>query len=235
MSSERQSSFLIPFVWVLIALLLAGATWITLTWTPVESTMGPAQKIFYIHFPMAINTFVALLVCFIGSIGYLYTRQPKWDAVALAGAQVGVVLCSVVLLTGMIWGRAAWSAWWTWSPRLTFSLVLWLLYVVYLMLRPSIAVPSRRALVAAVYGLIAFLDVPLVYLSVRLLPDIHPTSIELAPEMKQTVWLWFIPVTLLTAVLIHARYTLARRQDALEMTREDEQVAGNTVATGATP
>ena len=92
------------------------------------------------------------------------------------------VLCSIVLLTGMIWGRGAWGLWWTWSPRLTFSLMLWLLYVVYLIIRNSIESSQRRAVISAVYGVIAFLDVPLVYLSARLMPDIHPASIELDPR-----------------------------------------------------
>jgi heme exporter protein C len=99
----------------------------------------------------------------------------------------------------MIWGHSAWGQWWTWSPRLTFSLVLWLLYVVYVMIRASIESPQRRALISAVYGTIAFLDVPLVWLSVRLMPDIHPTSIALAWPMKLTLIAWFVPVILLSA------------------------------------
>jgi heme exporter protein C len=123
-----------------------------------------------------------------------------------------------VLLTGMIWGRSAWGQWWTWSPRLTFSLVLWLLYVVYLMIRASIESPQRRGIVAAVYGIVAFLDVPLVYLSVRLMPDIHPVSVQLAPEMKLTLAVWFVPVLMLGAGLIVALY---RRENRLaERTRK---------------
>ena len=119
-----------------------------------------------------------------------------WDDLAAAAAKVAVLLCSGVLITGMIWGRAAWGQWWTWSPRLTFSLILWLLYAVYLVLRSSIESGQRRAVVAAVYGLTAFLDVPLVWLSARLLPDIHPSSVQLAGPMKLTLLAWFVPVTL---------------------------------------
>jgi heme exporter protein C len=131
--------------------------------------------------------------------------------VAAASAVVAVQLCSVVLLTGMFWARGAWGLWWTWSPRLTFSLVLWLLYVVYLMIRMSIESSERRAIIAAVYCLIAFLDVPLVYLSVRLMPDMHPGSIELAGPMKLTLLAWFVPVLLLTAGLIVVRTIVNRR------------------------
>jgi len=177
-------------------------------YAPVESTMGPVQKIFYIHLPVAINTFVAAMVVCIASVGYLWQRKLWWDDLAGASAKVTVALSSVVLLTGMVWGRSAWGHWWTWSPRLTFSLVLWLLYVVYLMIRPSIDSSQRRAMVCAVYGLIAFLDVPLVYLSTKLMLDIHPSSIALAPTMKTTLLVWFVPVTLMTAGLILARYRL---------------------------
>jgi heme exporter protein C len=102
--------------------------------------------------------------------------------------------------------------WWTWSPRLTFTLILWLLYLVYVMVRPAIESPDRRALVSAVYGIVAFLDVPLVYLTAWLMPqDIHPTSIGLSGAMKLTLAVWFIPVTLISCGLIAARYRRNRR------------------------
>ncbi len=182
--------------------------------TPEEATMGIIQKIFYIHLPVAINTFVACLLVFVASVGYLTTRRVWWDDLAMAAAKVSVVLCSAVLLTGMLWARGAWGVWWTWSPRLTFSFMLWLLYIVYLLVRASIESSQRRAVVAAVYGVVAFLDVPLVWLSARLLPDIHPSSIGLTYAMKLTLWACFVPVTLLAAGLIVARYQLARQQRA---------------------
>lgn len=188
------------------AALLAGAIAMLFVYTPVEATMGPIQKLFYVHLPSAISTFLACLLCFIASIGYLTQRKGIWDDLAAAGASVGVFFCSIVLATGMIWGKYAWHHWWTWSPRLTFSLVLWLLYVVYLMLRASIESSERRALVAAVYGILAFLDVPLVYLSTKLMVDIHPTSVELAPAMKLTLAVWFVPVLLLAAGLVVLKF-----------------------------
>jgi heme exporter protein C len=203
--------------WLTTAALTVAAIAMVSFYAPDEATMGPIQKIFYLHFPVAICTFLACLVCFVASIGYLVQRTTWWDDLAWAGARVSVQLCSVVLITGMIWGKSAWGLWWTWSPRLTFSLVLWLLYVVYLMVRMSVESAHRRAAIGAVYGIIAFLDVPLVYLSVRLMPDIHPTSIELAPEMKLTLAAWFVPVILTTAGLIAAKFGLngaARQQIA---------------------
>src|ERR1043165_3712789 len=149
---------LIRLFWLATLALTALALVRLAKYTPIELSMGPIQKIFYLHLPVAISTFLACFVCFVASAGYLAQRQLWWDDLASAAARVSVQLCSVVLITGMIWGKSAWGQWWTWSPRLTFSLVLWLLYLVYLMVRLSIESGERRALIGAVYGLIAFLD-----------------------------------------------------------------------------
>lgn len=201
--------------WLVTAALFAAGVLIAFFWVPEDAEQGPIQRIFYLHLPVAINTFLAFLVCFVASIGYLYQRDSWWDDLAAAGARVGVQLCAVVLITGMIWGRSAWGVWWTWSPRLTFSLVLFLLYVVYLVVRSSVESGQRRAIVSAVYAIVAFLDVPLVYLSTRLMPeDIHPRDIALPGSMKLTLALWFIPVTLAMAGMVIGRFTLSVRQRA---------------------
>ncbi|MFG0253069.1 MAG: cytochrome c biogenesis protein CcsA [Phycisphaerales bacterium JB038] len=211
--------------WLLTLACFAAVIAMVFAYTPTEQTMGPVQKIFYLHLPVAINTFLAALVVCIASVGYLWQRRLWWDDLALAAGKVTVVFCGVVLLTGMIWGKSAWGHWWTWSPRLTFSLVLFLLYLVYLMIRPAIESPQRRAVVSAVYGLVAFLDVPLVYLSVRLMPDIHPTEIALEPRMQLTLGLWFIPVTLLMFGLLRARYLLNVRERALRQAAEEPSLS----------
>jgi len=202
--------------WTITALLFAATVAMLIVYTPTERTMGPVQKIFYLHLPVAINTFVACFIVFVASIGYLWQRTMWWDDLASSAGKVAALFCTVVLLTGMIWGRNAWGHWWTWSPRLTFSLVLWLLYVVYVLIRPSIESPQRRAVVSAVYGIAAFADVPIVYLSVKFLPDIHPASIALEPAMKLTLLAWFIPVTMLCLGLVRARHVLSGRQRRLE-------------------
>jgi len=196
----------------LVALASSAAAAAMLAWyTPTEATMGPIQKIFYLHLPVAINTMLACTTVFVGSVGYLWQRRMAWDDLASAAAKVAVLTGLVVLLTGMIWARSAWGVWWTWSPRLTFTLMLWLLYVVYVMVRPAIQSPERRALISAVYGLVAFLDVPLAYFTAKLMPDIHPSSIELGLSMKLTLAAWFVPVTMLCAGLVLARYRLNER------------------------
>ncbi|MBL4701165.1 MAG: cytochrome c biogenesis protein CcsA [Phycisphaeraceae bacterium] len=217
---KQMNSIFVSIYWLATLALLAIGVVMVFAYTPTEVTMGPVQKIFYLHLPIAICTFFSCLTVFVASVGYLWQRKAMWDHLAHAAAQVAVIYAAIVLLTGMIWGRAAWGAWWQWTPRLTFSLVLWLLYVVYLVIRPSIESSQRRAMICAVYGVVAFLDVPLVYLSVRLMPDIHPSSIELEPAMKSTLIFWFIPVIMVTVGLIAASFKLAKRQAACNITRE---------------
>lgn len=220
--------------WIVALASLAGASIMLFTYTPTEVTMGVVQKIFYFHLPVAICSFLACAVVFVASIGYLWQRRMWWDDLAHAAGVVAVLLLSIVLITGMIWGKSAWGQWWTWSSwRLTFSLVLWLLYVVYLMIRPAIESPSRRAIVCSVYGIAAFVDVPLVYLSVKLLPEtVHPESIALEPKMQLTLGLWFIPVTLLTAGMIAARFNLNRRLRAMHERNRGELPANAPVMSG---
>ena len=222
---SNQHKILTGAYWTSTFLTLAAAVALLFTYTPDEATMGPVQKIFYLHLPLAINTFLACLVCFAASIAYLATRDTKWDDLAAASARVAVLLCTGVLITGMIWGKSAWGQWWTWSPRLTFSFMLWLLYVVYLLLRSSVESAQRRAVVSAVYAVVAFLDVPLVWLSAKLIPDIHPSSIALAPEMKLTLAVWFAPITLIAAGLIVTRFLLNREQ---RTTRTQTQFASRS-------
>lgn len=217
-SSSSANRVLVYLYWLVALGTFAGGLAMLYWYTPTISVdQAGAQKIFYIHLPVAINAFLACFMVFIAGVGYLMQRKMWWDDLACASGKVAVLMCSIVLLTGMIWGRSAWNTWWSWTPRLTFSLVLWLLFVVYLMIRPSIESPQRRAIVSAVYGIIAFLDVPLVYLSTTLMPDdLHPQKVELgAVEMKYTLLYWFLPITLITAGLIIARFKMNRRERVL--------------------
>jgi len=208
--------------WLVVAVLFAATTVMLFTYTPVEESMGPIQKLFYVHLPSAINAFLACFVAFVGGVGYLWQRRMKWDHLSAAAAKVAALMCTVVLITGVIWGRKAWGQWWTWSPRLTFSLLLWLLYVVYLIIRPAIESPERRATISAVYAVAAFLDVPLVWLSVRLMPDIHPKSVTMTGPMTLTLVVWFVPVTLLSAGMIWALFKSSSRQWARKQSRLDD-------------
>lgn len=149
---------------------------------PPDAMQGEISRIFYYHVPSAMLCFVYFAISLAGSIGYLSYRRgrPAWaqasDALALAGAEVGVVYCTIVLLTGPLWGRRAWGIWWTWDARLTTTLVLWLIYVSYLLLRRFAAGPQMQTL-AAVLGIFGALDVPIVYMSNRWWRTQHPAPV----------------------------------------------------------
>ena len=144
---------------------------------PTDSVLGHVQRVFYFHVPIAIISFLAFFVVFIGSLMYLIKRTPKWDAIAHASAEVGVVFVTLALLTGIIWARPIWNTWWTWEPRLTTTMILWLIYVAYLMVRSYAPSQSKGAIYAAVVGIIGFIDVPIVYYSVVWWRSIHPSPV----------------------------------------------------------
>jgi len=129
-----------------------------------------------------------------------------------------MVLMAIVLVTGPIWAKYAWLVWWTWSPRLTSSLVLWLLYAAYLLTRNYIADPERKAFASAVFGIVAFVDAPLVWFSIRWWRDLHPSPMletgGLAPEMRPALWVCIAAYMLLLLFLVRRRYYLecARRE-----------------------
>jgi heme exporter protein C len=158
---------------------------------------GEVSKLIFIHLPAAVIALGGALVVFVASVGYLGWRTSDWDRLANAAAEVTVVNATVLLLTGIFWAKSVWGQWWIVSPRLTFSFILWLLFVVYLILRSRIPQADRRATLSAVYGVISFLDVPLLYLSVKLLPDKHPMSSGLSHETAGTLAIWFVGMGLL--------------------------------------
>jgi len=154
--------------------LLLLSFYMVLVFVPTEKDMGIVQRIFYYHVPLAWVAFLAFFVVFFASIGYLVKRKPRWDHVACASAEIGLVFISLMLLTGMIWAKSAWGVWWIWEPRLTTSLVLWFVYVAYFIVRAYVVEEERKARFGAVVGIIGFLNVPLVFLSVTLWRTQHP-------------------------------------------------------------
>lgn len=194
----------------LALLLVAIGMTVQVPYRPPPDGMGPIERLLYLHLAVAINTYLASLVVFVASLGYLGGRRRLWDDVAHSAARIAVLNGAVLMLTGVLWARVAWGHWWEWSPRLAFSLVLWLLYVGYVGLRPVFGATPRGAVIAAVYGVVAFLDVPLVYLSVNLLPDVHPSNSQMTSEMRWVLLAWLTPITMLSAGLIVARVSLTR-------------------------
>lgn len=171
---------------------LAFCQWLIYIWTPVEQTMGVVQKIFYMHVPLALWGFVSFFVVFAGSILWLVKKRIIFDCICGAAAELGVLFSGLSLITGMIWAKKSWGIWWTWDPRLTSTLIMWFIYSSYLILRKIEVSGQKRRSVCAVVGILAFLDVPLVFLSARIFRSIHPAVLfsrsgSLEPEMTLTL------------------------------------------------
>lgn len=143
-------------------------------YAPVEVTMGNVQRLFYFHVGAAWLGAVAFLVALVAAVLYLRGSDAKWDIVALACVEVGLVFLSMGIVGGSFWGKPAWNTWWIWSPRLTLVTIAWLVYAAYFMLRGAIDDPNRRARYAAVYIILAFATIIMAYLSTRIFRDIHP-------------------------------------------------------------
>ena len=189
------------------AVLAQYAIWF---YAPVEQSMGVVQKIFYTHLPMAWWSFVSFFVVFVASIRYLARKRPAAEHLAGAAAEIGVLFSGLALVTGMCWARPIWNVWWTWDPRLTTTLVMWFVYAAYLLLRASDVGGSRKGAVLAVLGVVAFLDVPLVFISARYWRSIHPAVFGpqgggMEPEMWTAAVANLVAMGLLWLALLLAR------------------------------
>ncbi|NCC23601.1 MAG: cytochrome C biogenesis protein CcmC [Deltaproteobacteria bacterium] len=217
---------LMPWLCLLATSLLLTAQWFIWVHVPEEATMGMTQKIFYFHLPMAWVGLACFFAVFVTSVGVLAGKGPGWDLLAGACAEVGVLTSGLALATGSLWARAAWNTWWTWDPRLTTTIIMWFVYVGYLVLRRTDLGGLKRTRIAAVVGVVAFLDVPLVFLSARMWRSIHPAVFAsegggLEPEMWNTILVSSAAFLALAAVLV-----LLRLRQGLAAHRIDVLVAG---------
>ena len=157
--------------------------------------MGDLQRIFYFHVPAGMIGLAAFAVNFVASLMYLIRKNRKWDSLALSAAEIGVMFFTIVLVTGPIWAKPVWFVWWTWSPRLTSSLVLWMLYVAYLLVRNYVPDPERRAMMSAVFGIVAFVDAPIVWFSIRWWRSQHPSAMVETGKMLPVMYTASGPVS----------------------------------------
>jgi heme exporter protein C len=201
-----------PILAVLTGALLSYALYEALVVAPTEQTMGDVQRIFYYHVPSAWTAFILFFINFFASILYLIWRTNKADIVALVTAEVGVVFCTVVLVTGPIWARPVWGIWWTWDLRLTLTLVLWLIYVSYMVLR-RFSSSGQTPLLAAVLAVFGALDVPLVYFSIWFFRTQHPQPViggggSIDPRMLHVLLINWLAFSCFAALVCWSRYRL---------------------------
>ena len=223
---------------------IALSLYMAFVFAPIEEKMGVIQKIFYFHVPSAIMAFLGVGLCAVMSVLYLMTRERRWDLVAHASAELGVVFCTIVLITGPIWARPVWGVWWTGEVRLTSTLILWLIYVGYLLLRQNAENREQAARWAAITGIVGALDMPIIYKSVEWWRGLHPRVFKvsggggLEPAMGRAFVVCLVAFTLLFICLLVERVRLGRLQDEVEwleqqIARRPSPAAGSAAGGGA--
>lgn len=211
--------------------LVGAAAYASFFIAPTERTMGTIQRIFYFHAASAWAGMTAFSVCFVANLLYVWRRQTKWDALGVSAAEVGLAFITIVLITGPIWAKPVWGIYWTWDARLTSTFVLWLLYISYLLLRTLIEEPDRRALLSALFGIFAFLDVPLVFGAIRWWRTQHPAPVimggpgsGLEPTMRAVFFFSVLALHALMVFLIIERYGLEKLRTELDVVRREAEV-----------
>lgn len=188
--------------------------------TPMESTQGLAQKIFYIHAPAAITALMAFSITGIASIFYLWLKDQRVDLLAASSAEVGVILAVIMLTTGPIWGKPIWGTWWSWDARLTSTLFIFLLFIGYLVLRGALADPVVRGQYSSVLGILGMLLVPFIHLTVYMFRTLHPDPVIMkpsAPGMPRAMLITFL-MAIAAYMLLYLGFVIQRY--ALSVARE---------------
>lgn len=166
----KKLDYALPVIGVV---LLAMGCYVGLVVAPTERMMGDVYRIMYVHVPAAWTALICFTVTFVASLIYLFTSRAKADFIALASAEVGVVFSALLLITGSIWGRPTWGVWWTWDPRLTTAAIMFVAFSGYLALRRFVDSPERRAMWAAVVAIVIYMDIPIVWFSVKWWNTLH--------------------------------------------------------------
>ena len=205
--------------WATAAALAASAV-LSLVISPPDVDQRNAARLLYIHVPSAWLAYLAFAVVFLASIAYLRTKKARWDRLAAASAEVGVLFTALAIALGSIWGKPIWGTWWTWDPRLTTTAILLLIYLGYLAVRRLPDNPAKRARWAAVVGIVGFLDVPIVHLSVTWWRSLHQGATvrllgqsTIAPVMLAALLMGVFAFTLLYLYLVTLRLRVGRLED----------------------
>lgn len=205
---------------------------------PPDQLQGNLQRLMYVHVPAAWLAFLSFGLTLLGSAGWLWLRLDRFDRLAVASAEVGVFFTGLAIVLGSIWGKPVWGVWWTWDPRLVTTALLFFVYLGYLALRRATLDPVRRARRSAIFGIVAFVQVPIVHLSVLWWRSLHqpPTVLRpgqptIDPAMLATLLLNLAAFTALFALLLRSRMRLAEEEQAAEdLARSGDGLAGGAVA-----
>jgi heme exporter protein C len=214
------------------ALSMIGSLYLVFVYAPTEQMMGFVQRIFYFHVPAAWVGFLAFGVAFIAAMTFLVRRELGWDMLQIASVEIGILFSTMALVSGSLWARPVWNTWWTWDPRLTTTLVMWLYYVSTLLLRRIVEGEERRARFAAMLNVIGFINVPLVFLAIRLWRTIHPVlfttqGFAMETSMLLTLAASLLAFTLLFACLLVIRMRLERLNNEIGRLKQSLTLLAN--------
>jgi heme exporter protein C len=205
--------------WAAAAAMVATAV-MSLVVAPPDAEQGEVQRLMYVHVPTAWLAYLAFAVVFVASIAYLRTKRSRWDRLAAASAEIGVLFTGLTIMLGSLWGRPVWGTWWTWDPRLTTTAILLLIYLGYLAVRRLTESPPRRARWAAVVGIVGFVDVPIVHLSVVWWRSLHQGATvarlggpTIAPPMLAALLTAVAAFTIAYLYLVTLRLRVGRLED----------------------
>lgn len=207
--------------------MLVVATAAVFFYAPLERVMGWVQKVFYFHVSAGWVGMLSFLVAAVCGVLYLIKKENRYDHIGVAAVEIGIAFTMINVITGAIWARPIWNAWWTWDPRLTTATIMELVYFAYLMLRSGIEEPERRARFGAVYAIVGFLSVPLTFFSIRLFRTIHPVVIgsndpgaagafDMTPMMTQTFMFSLLTFTVIFITLLWHRVRLGNLAEKVE-------------------
>jgi heme exporter protein C len=227
----RQGRGVSVLGWIALLALVAGQV-VAFRISAPDRDMGNLQKIMYVHVPAAWLAFLAFFVVFVVSILYLWRRDWRHDLLAAAAAEVGVVLTALTLVLGMIWARPTWGVWWTWDPRLTTTAILLVIYAGYMALRGFVEDPERRGVWSAAVGILSFLNVPVVYMSVRWWRSIHqvqssPSTVD--PSYALGLRVNAVAFLLVSLYFLLRRYHAARLETLAATQLEERALTGGDV------
>lgn len=208
--------------------LIIYAGYLALYVAPVDIRQGQVYRIFYFHISAWVSTFTAFTIVFVSNVAYLMTRRQKWDSLGVSAAEVGIACCSIGLITGPLWGKPVWGIWWTWDARLTTTFIMWLMYISYLLLRGLLEDQRHRSTLSAVFGIFAFLDVPLVYMSNRLFRTQHPGPVffggpdsSVDPRMTHVLLVCMVAILAIMIPVLVDRYRLESMSREVEELRQE--------------
>lgn len=217
-SSPVPSAVMVGAATVCMMAALYGA----FLYAPTDGFQGDVQRLFYMHVPAALTMYLAIFLVFVASLRYLQTRDARWDEVAAAGGEMGLLFGTIVMLTGPMWAKPIWGTWWTWDARLTSFFILWLIFVAYVMLRTYGGSPDQVARFCAVLAILGFIGMPITHYSVEWWRTLHPQPVimtegglggglENAPRMLASVSMGLLSAVVLFSTLLALRLRLERQ------------------------